>query len=95
VHVGGSIYKVSKGVHRPENQYEKGVGYMIGATIGYQKEISDKILIELFLGGGTHQGFYKGYNISTGERYDTAEKYNKSGEWLPYRGGVMISYRID
>jgi opacity protein-like surface antigen len=95
VNVGGSIYKVSKGIHRQLDQYEKGVGYMIGATIGYQKEISKKVLIELFLGGGTHQGFYKGYNIDTGERYDMAKKYNKSGEWLPYRGGVMISYRIN
>jgi hypothetical protein len=95
VHVGGSIYKVSKGFHRQLNEYEKGVGYMIGATIGYQKEISKKILLEIFLGGGSHQGFYKGYNINTEERYDKAIKYNKSGEWLPYRGGVMISYRIN
>jgi hypothetical protein len=95
VHIGGTVFKFQKWNYLNTDLYEKGFGYVIGATIGYQKEISDKILIELFLGGGTHQGFYKGYDISTGERYDTPEKYNKSGEWLPYRGGVMISYRID
>jgi hypothetical protein len=52
-------------------------------------------MLEFFLGGGSHQGFYKGYYLSTGERYDSAEGYNKSGEWIPYRGGVMVSYRIN
>jgi hypothetical protein len=32
------------------------------------------------LGGGFSQGFYKGYYISSGERYDVAKDYNKSVE---------------
>jgi hypothetical protein len=94
-HIGASIYKLSKGVHIKLNEYEEGFGYMIGATVGYQKKVSDKVLLDFFLGGGSHQGFYKGYEKNSGERYDRAEKYNKSGEWLPYRGGIMLSYRID
>jgi hypothetical protein len=31
------------------------------------------------LGGGNQQGFYKGYLLSTGERYETAKNWNKSG----------------
>jgi hypothetical protein len=40
-------------------------------------------------------GFYKGYELKTGERYDSPYAYNKSGEWIPYRGGVMLSYILD
>jgi hypothetical protein len=37
-------------------------------------------MLDCFLGGGWHQGYYKGYYISTGERY-AVTNYNKSGEW--------------
>jgi hypothetical protein len=53
-----------------------------------------KIYVDCFLGGGWHQGYYKGYYI-VGERYETVRNYNKSGEWLPYRGGVMVSYKLN
>lgn len=93
IHFGGSIYKISK--YGRANEYQEGFGYMVGSTIGYQKKINTKLLLEFFIGGGSHQGFYKGYNIKTGERYDNAEKYNKSGEWIPYRGGIMIAYKLN
>jgi hypothetical protein len=44
----------------------------MGATIGYQTKINDKFMLDL-LGGGNQQGFYKGYLLSTGERYETAK----------------------
>lgn len=94
-HIGGTAFKVSKWDHYDSNQYQKGLGYIIGATIGYQKRITKKLVIDFFLGGGNHQGFYKGYELKTGERYDSPYAYNKSGEWIPYRGGVMLSYNID
>ncbi len=34
----------------------------------------------------------KAYNK---KNYEKAEKYNKSGEWLPYRGGLMITYKLN
>jgi hypothetical protein len=41
----------------------------------------------MFSRSGWHQGYYKGYYISTGERYETVKNYNKkSGEWFAYRG---------
>lgn len=94
-HTGPDAYKLQKWDYWGTNKYEKGLGYRIGATIGYQKKISDKLTLDAFLGGGWHQGFYKGYYTDgTPGRYESATKYNKSGEWLPYRGGIMISYKL-
>ena len=67
----------------------------MGITVGYKVKINDKFMLDCFVGGGSSQGFYKGYNLSDGARYDGAEHYNKSGEWLPYRGGVMVSYKLN
>jgi hypothetical protein len=94
-HIGASIFNFQKWNYLNTNMYEKGVGYFIGATIGYQMKINDKFMLDCFLGGGSHQGFYKGYYIGTNERYEKATNYNKSGEWLPYRGGVMVSYKLN
>lgn len=94
-HIGATIFNFQKWNYLNTDLYEKGFGYVIGATIGYQTKINDKFMLDCFLGGGSHQGFYKGYYISSGERYDKAKDYNKSGEWIPYRGGVMVSYRIN
>ena len=93
-HIGGSIYNFQKWNYLNSNLYQKGFGYMIGATIGYEKKINERVVLDCFLGGGSSQGFYKGYYLDSNIRYDKAKDYNKSGEWIPYRGGVMISYRI-
>jgi len=92
-HIGGTTFKLSK-FFRDNDAYQKGFGYTAGLTLGLQKSLSDRFNIDFFLGGGMHQGFYKGYKMDTGIRSDGATKYNKSGEWLPYRGGVMISYKL-
>lgn len=94
-HIGFNIFNFQKWNYINTDFYQKGYGYLIGATIGYQIKINDKFMLDCFLGGGNSQGFYKGYSISTGDRYDTAIGYNKSGEIIPYRGGVMVSYKIN
>ena len=94
-HIGATIFNFQKWNYLNTNLYEKGIGYFAGATIGYQVKVNDKFMIDCFLGGGWHQGFYKGYDLATGERYENAKNYNKSGESLPYRGGVMVSYKIN
>jgi hypothetical protein len=94
-HIGATIFNFQKWNYLNTDNYEEGFGYVIGATIGYQTKINDKFILDCFLGGGSHQGFYKGYYISNGDRYDNAKDYNKSGEWIPYRGGIMVSYRIN
>lgn len=74
--------------------YQKGFSVLLGITAGYQFKVSNNWNIDLYITAGTSQDFYKGYDRNTGQRYDVADGYNKSGEILPYRGGVMISYKI-
>ncbi|WP_449401230.1 DUF3575 domain-containing protein [Chryseobacterium wanjuense] len=76
------------------NIYQKGFSIILGITGGYQFKISDRWNIDLYATVGTSQDFYKGYERGTGRRYDDAKGYNRSGEVLPYRGGVMISYKL-
>ena len=92
-HVGGTTFKLSK-FFRDNDGYQKGFGYTMGLTFGFCKKINDTFSLDFFIGGGTHQAFYKGYKTSLGKRWDGAIKYNKSGEWLPYRGGVMLVYKL-
>lgn len=74
--------------------YQKGFSIMFGATVGYQFRLSEKWNMDIFGGFGNSQDFYKGYNRETGERYDKASGYNRSAEWIPYRGGIMIAYKF-
>jgi hypothetical protein len=72
----------------------KRIFHNIGITGGYQFKLAENWNMDIYAGIGTSQDFYKGYVRSTGARYDVAEGFNKSGEILPYRGGVMISYKL-
>lgn len=74
--------------------YQKGFSFLVGVEGGYQFRLSDNWNMDIFAGFGTSQDFYKGYVRGTGERYDSADGYNRSGEIIPYRGGVMFSYRL-
>lgn len=94
-HLGGTVFNLQKWDYSKTNYYQKGVNYLAGATVGFQKEITKKLALDIFIGGGSQQAFYKGYNGITHVREDVAKKYNKSGEWLPYRGGIMLCYRIN
>ena len=93
-HIGGSTFKLQKYGYENTPNYQVGYNYMAGVSIGYVYFVSEKIALEAFLGGGTVQSIYKGYDINTGERYDGAEKFNKSGEWLPYRGGLNVILKL-
>jgi len=79
---------------RNSNLYQRGFSIMLGVTAGYQFQLSERWNLDIYGTVGTSQGFYKGYDRTTGRRYDSAEKFNKSGEIIPYRGGVMISYKL-
>ncbi|MCV9929139.1 DUF3575 domain-containing protein [Flavobacterium sp. LS1R49] len=95
-HMGADIYEIQKWNYWDTNKYEKGFGFRLGATIGYEKKVSDKFMLDFFVSGGWHQGFYHGhYNDGTPGRYEPTVNWNKSGEWLPYGGGVMISYKLN
>lgn len=76
--------------------YQDGFAVMLGATVGYQFQLNDRWNMDLFFGGGNVQSFYKGFHKKLGIRYDTdlTRNYNRSGEWVPYRGGIMIAYKL-
>ncbi len=78
--------------------YQKGFSYMFGLTTGYQFQIGNRWNMDIFLGIGSQQGFYKGYVEYLPEtqenRYDRVENWDKSGEIIPFKGGVMISYKL-
>lgn len=93
-HLGGSLFKFQKWNYFGTEYYQKGVNYMAGATLGFQYQLGEKWTIDIFLGGGNQQGFYKGYYLESGDRYDKAKGFNKSGEWLIYRGGLFIGYKF-
>ncbi|WP_312321874.1 DUF3575 domain-containing protein [Soonwooa sp.] len=81
------------------NLYQKGYTFILGAVGGYQFQWNDHWGLDIYLGIGTMQSFYKGYDKVTGDRYDTLEDragndLDQSGEWLPYRGGVMLTYKL-
>lgn len=84
----GEVFKTS-------DLYQKGYSVILGITLGYQFKVSDRWNIDLYGTVGSSQDFYKGYDRTTGERYDKKDnKFNRSGEILPYRGGIMISYKL-
>ncbi|RNA61853.1 DUF3575 domain-containing protein [Chryseobacterium nematophagum] len=74
--------------------YQKGYSFLFGVTGGYQFRLAERWNMDVFLGIGNSQDFYKGYVRGTGVRYDSADGYNRSSEWLPYRGGIMITYKL-
>jgi len=82
-------------VFTKSNLYQKGYSFLVGVTAGYQFRLAENWNMELYGTIGTSQDFYKGYDRVTGKRYDEiVDGYNRSGEIIPYRGGVMVSYRI-
>ncbi|WP_163444366.1 DUF3575 domain-containing protein [Flavobacterium columnare] len=93
-HIGGSSYKMQKWNYLNSGRYQEGYSLLFGMTVGFKVPVNESFSIDIFMGGGSQQGYYKGYYLESGERYETADNFNKSGEWLPYRGGVMICYKL-
>lgn len=97
VNSGFGFFDVTKWNYLGTGKYQRGFNYMLGATIGYQFQWKEKWNIDLYFGGGTSQGFYHGYqNLDHySYRYESHPKgWNHSGEWIPYRGGIMVAYRL-
>lgn len=97
LNLGAGIYNMTKWDHFRLHQYEAGFTFLLGASAGYQWTIAPRWNLDAFIGGGISQSQYKGYqylNKNLVFRYDGARGWNKSGELLPYRGGLMLSYKI-
>lgn len=91
---GLALFDLKKWNYLESTKYQRGYTILMGATVGYQYKINDNWNADFFLGGGTSQGFYHGYNETDGQRYEGSAPWNRSGEWIPYKGGIMISYKL-
>lgn len=93
---GDYQYTETSPFYTTSDLYQDGFSFFLGAVVGYQFKLNENWNMDLYLGGGTAQSYYKGFHKTLGIRYDTDPDriYNQSGEWIPYRGGVMISYQI-
>lgn len=90
--VGVHGFRMQKWDHRGTDRFQEGFGAHGGGSVGYEKPLGDRWTLDAFVGGGTMQSLYKGYDERTGRRYDGASGWNRSGELAPYRMGVMLAY---
>lgn len=93
-HVAGSHFYLQKYNYYNTNSVQKGYNFMLGGSVGFVFPLTKQLNLETYIGGGNISSFYKGYDYETGIRYDLAKKWNKSGEWLPYRLGINLVYDI-
>jgi hypothetical protein len=86
-----NIFKLSKSeFYRKHEMYQKGFSWGFGAEFGYDFRLSDRWVLELMIGGGRNMATYQGFN-----KYDQMYiDWNGSTEWLIYRVGVIIGYKI-
>lgn len=84
-------FKLSKWNYWNGGNYQDGWGYGFGAMLGLQIPFSERWSLDVYVGAGWHHGEYEGYNKNTGEQYVGK---NGSGEWIPYRAGIVICYRL-
>jgi hypothetical protein len=93
--VGATVFHLQKPFYWGTDFFQDGFGAVLGGSVGYKWQVSERWVLDAFVGGGTMQSLYKGTFWSTGERYDTlsAPGWNESGELVPYRAGVMLMRR--
>lgn len=94
---GVGLFDLTKWNYHGTDKFQRGFNFMLGVTVGYQWQIKENLNMDIFIGGGNSQSFYHGYEEVPPDkwlRYDVANGWNKSGEILPYRGGIMLSYKI-
>ena len=94
VHSGLTVYRLQKWNYRGTRKYQQGYSTLIGVSVGYKRVLRDRWLLDAFVGGGNQFGRYRGYDGATGEQYTGFDELDESREWLPYRLGLMFSYRV-
>ena len=106
-HVGYGMYNIrlprwianlSGSEYKEEGSYQYGRNTYYGITIGKKIPLkNERFGLEIFLGGGSSQSNYKYYNKNEQRIFaitNYKRKFNKSGEELPYRGGLMLIYKL-
>ena len=83
---------------KEEGSYQYGRNAYYGITIGKKIPLkNERFNLEIFLGGGSSQSNYKYYNKEEQRIFaitNFKRNFNKSGEELPYRGGLMLTYKL-
>lgn len=94
--LGMAVFDIQKWNYWDTNKYQRGFTFLGGVTVGYQYQWKENWNLDFFLGGGTSQGFYHGYENNPPKffRYEGSEPWNRSGELIPFRGGIMVSYKL-
>lgn len=91
----GNLELLPDGSVRVTERYQKGLAFIWGVSGGYHFVLDKKWGLDVFAGVGFTQSLYKGYMEDNNQRYDGATKWNKSGEILPTRAGVMLTYKLE
>ena len=107
-HTGAGMFKLSKNKsYASSNMYQYGYIFFTGIPAGYQWKLKERWSLDLFLSGGWSNANYQGFDKDTGERVDDdchelglcptniRKGYNYSAQWIPYRGGLMIGYKLN
>lgn len=100
VHIGFGMFTMRKPSlpwfpGYPPGFYQSGRMTFTGVSLGYKKHLSSQWALEVFLGGGKSHAVYRNYRKSDWSRWDdTTRQFNKSSEWVPYRGGLLLIYRL-
>ena len=79
-----------------DNTFQSGRAGFYGLSFGYKKALNDRWALEAFIGGGLVQSNVKSYTngLQTVPWLEDTREFNKSGEWVLYRGGLMLSYAL-
>lgn len=67
-----------------------GYGIVMGATIGYKFLFRQRWGLECSLSFGWQHSQHEGFNQNGEKLFDM----NASAEWLPYKAGIYITYRL-
>ena len=79
-----------------DGTFKSGRSGFHGLSLGYKKLLNERWALEAFIGGGYTMSWYKGYEGT--KRTDIGEEnyrdFNGSGEVVLYRGGIMLTYKL-
>ncbi len=72
------------------DSYDMGHGIIIGFTAGYKYPLTERLNLEASLAAGWQHSRHEGYNADGVRTFD----FNVTAEWLPYRAGLSLCYRL-
>ncbi|MFI3259581.1 MAG: DUF3575 domain-containing protein [Rikenellaceae bacterium] len=82
--------EISITVNDPYNRYDVGYGYILGTTLGYKYRFNERWSAEASFSFGYQNCRHEGYDDEGVRLFDL----NTSAEWIPYKGGIYLSYNI-